>query len=163
MQPYPTSGPEPVPQRLPAPRPIQNAVKLMYVGAALSGLGLILSLVTLHSVRATIIKDFPNYTASQVHTAEVGFVVIAVIQGLLAIGLWVWMARANGKGKSWARIVSSVLFAIDTLSFFLGLARAHTTVSLLFAGIVWLVGLGAIVLLWQRDSSAYYQSGQQLR
>jgi ABC-type transport system involved in cytochrome bd biosynthesis fused ATPase/permease subunit len=157
-QPYPTSGQEPVPQRPEPPAPILTAVKLMYVGAALSAIELIVSVATVHSLRSAILKDFPRYTAHQVHTAEVGLVVVAVLEGLIAIGLWLWMARANRAGKNWARIVSSILFAFSTLSFFVSLSRAHSAITLLFAGIVWLVGLGAIVLIWRRDSSAYYQS-----
>jgi len=83
--------------------------------------------------------------------------------GALAIGLWLWMAWANGKGKSWARIVATVLFAFNTIDLVTLIGRPHSAVSLIFALLVWLAGLGAIFFLYQRDSSAYYQanSGRQ--
>ena len=31
------------------------------------------------------------------------------------IALWLWMARANGQGRNWARILSTVLFGLGTL------------------------------------------------
>jgi hypothetical protein len=159
-EPYPTSGQQPMPQQQQpaAPRSIQTASMLMYVGAALNALGLIVTIVVIHSIRTAIRRDFPHYTATQVHRAEVAYVVIIAIEAILAIGLWLWMAWANRSGKSWARIVSCVLFGLDTLGFITSFAQARGAVSLLFAALVWVVGLVTIVLLWQRDSSAYYQA-----
>lgn len=158
-QPYPSGGQEPVPQqRPPAPQSVLTAVKLMYAGAALSAIGIILNVVARHSLRSAILKAFPHYTATQVHRAETAFVVIAVVEGLIGIGLWVWMALANGRGHSWARILGSVFFALDTLFLLLSVARTHSALSLVFEGLVWLAGLGATVLLWRKESSAYFQS-----
>jgi hypothetical protein len=80
------------------------------------------------------------------------------VAGLLAIGLWIWMARANGAGRSWARILASVLFGFSTLDLLLLVARPHAIISLLFQILVWLIGLGVIVLLWRKESSAYFQA-----
>lgn len=33
---------------------------------------------------------------------------------------------------------------------------AHATVGTLLTAAVWLAGLGAIIMLWQRESSAYF-------
>ena len=51
----------------------------------------------------------------QRHNAEIAAVVTAVIGALIAIGLWLWMAWANRRGRNWARIVSAVFFGINTL------------------------------------------------
>jgi hypothetical protein len=157
-QPYPSGGQEPAPQQPVAPQSVLTAVKFMYAGAALSAVGLILSFATAHSLRHAILVKYPHYTSSQLHAAEVVTVAGDVIGGLIAVGLWVWMARANGAGKSWARIVSSVLFGINTLEFLAAVARPHAIIALLFALLVWLAGLGAIMLLWRRESSAYFQA-----
>jgi hypothetical protein len=157
-QPYPSGGQEPVPQAPAAPPSILTAVKFMYAGAVLSGVGLILSVVTVHSLKKSILVKFPHYTASQLHAAEVVGIASAVIGGLIAIGLWILMARMNGAGHSWARIVASVLFAINTLDLLAAAARPHAIFPLLFAILVWVAGLGAIVLLWRKESSAYYQA-----
>jgi hypothetical protein len=157
-QSYPTSGQQPMPQQPDAPRSILTAVRLMYVGAALNALGLILTIAFIHSVRTAIRRDFPHYTTTQIHRAEVGYVVVLAILAILEVGLWLWMAWGNRTGKSWARIISSVLFGLSTLLFVTSFAQARGAVSLLFTGLTWLVGLVAIVMLWQRDSSAYYQA-----
>jgi len=152
-----------MPPQGPPPQQISNAVKLMYAGAALSAIEIIIGLATIGSLRSAIKSQYPSYTESQIHTAEVAGIVVAVVIGALAIGLWLWMAWANGKGRSWARIVATVLFAFNTIDLVTLIGRPHSAVSLIFALLVWLAGLGAIFFLYQRDSSAYYQanSGRQ--
>jgi len=161
-QPYPTGGQGPVaPPEAPAPPPVQNAVKLMYAGAALSAIEIIIGLTTIGSLRTAIHDAYPNYSESQIHTAEVAGIAIAVVIGAIAIGLWLWMAWANGRGRSWARIVASVLFALNTIDLLTLVARPHSVISLVLAILVWLAGLGAIYFLWQRESSAYFQARSQ--
>jgi len=159
--PYPTGGgSNQMSQRPPAPSSIGNAVKLMYVGAGLSALGVIISLATIGSLKSAILKRFPHYTAAQVHTAEVAGIVVVVVIGLIGVGLWLWMARMNAAGRSWARVVASVLFGLYTLDELLSFARAQGAGGLIFGLLSWLVGLGAIVFLWQRDSSQYFAASR---
>src|SRR5579872_2393639 len=96
-QSYPTPGQsqEPQQQRPSAPNSVQTAVKLMYAGAALSLIELVVGLATIGSVRRAIQTAYPHYTSSQVHRLEVADIVIAIIVGVIAIGLWLWMARAS--------------------------------------------------------------------
>ena len=46
-QPYPSSGQLVEPPRPPAPEPVLTAVKLMYAGAAVTALGLIITIISL--------------------------------------------------------------------------------------------------------------------
>lgn len=158
-QPYPSGEqmPEQPPQPA-APPPVVMAARLMYVGAVLSGIELVVGLATIGSLKSAIKKADPTFTASQLHTAEVAAVVSSVFIGLLAIGLWIWMAWANGAGKSWARIVASVLFGLNTLFLLLSLLRPHASVGLAFGVIVWLTGLGAVILLWRAESSGFFSA-----
>jgi hypothetical protein len=156
-QPYPTSGQMPEPQqRPPAPTSVQTAVKLMYAGAALSLIELVVSLATIASLKSAILKKFPNYSSTQVHSAEVAIVAGVVIEAVIAIALWLWMARANGAGRNYARITGTVLFAVYTLFLLLDLRRPSAGIGLVFAALVWLAGLGAVVMLWRKDSSEYF-------
>lgn len=158
-QPYPTSGADQMPQqqRPPAPPSIQTAVRLMYVGAGLSALSFIIGLATIGSLKQAIIKASNKpLTASQLHAAEVFGVVTIVVLGLIGIGLWLWMARANGAGKSWARIVAGVLFGLNTLGLLSLAARPNGAFTKIFDILIWAIGLGATVFLWRRDSSEYF-------
>jgi hypothetical protein len=91
-----------------------------------------------------------------VHSLEITSVVFAVIVGIIAIGLWLWMARANQAGRSWARITGTVFFGLNTLFLFLSLARPHASVGLIFNLLVWLAGLGAVIMLWRKESAPYF-------
>jgi hypothetical protein len=85
--------------------------------------------------------------------------------GLIATGLWLWMAWANKGGRSWARIMATVFFGLLTageLALLIELAShtgpllfPHLFFSLFFL-VYWLAGLSAVVLLWGRSSSDYY-------
>jgi len=159
-QPYPTTGNEYMPQRPQAPQSVQNAVKLMYAGAALSLVGLIVGLASIGSLKSAILTAARNahktLTASQLHTAEIAGVAFIIVIGLIGVGLWLLMARMNGAGKSWARIVASVLFALNTISTLSSIARPAAVGTRIFGLVGWLVGLGAIILLWRRESSEFF-------
>ena len=164
-QPYPSGGQMPEqPQRPAAPPPVLMSVKLMYAGAVLSALTAIYTAATAGSLKSAILKAHPLYTAAQVHNDEKSIVISAVVVGgLLTTGLWIWMARMTGAGHKWARIVASVLFVINTIDLLITVAQASaiTTVyanagiQVALVVLVWLAGLGAIVLLWRRESSQY--------
>ena len=153
---YPSVPPEAEPARVEPPAAVRNAVRLMYAGAALSAIVVIVSLLTIGSLKANILAHYPHYTTSQVHTAEVAAVITSIIGGLIAVGLWLWMAWANGRGRSWARIVAAVFFAINTLDLLASFARVHAAGTLIVSVLVWLVGLGAIVFLFSKESGAYF-------
>jgi hypothetical protein len=155
-QPYPTSGQTPAPQRPPIPNSVQTAVKLMYAGAALSFIELVVSLTTVGSLKHAILNKYPHYTSSQVHSTEVAIIAGVVIEAVIAIGLWLWMARANASGRSWARVTGTVFFGIYTLFLLLSLRRPSVGIGLVFSLLVWVAGLGAVILLWRRESSDYF-------
>jgi hypothetical protein len=160
VQRYPSSGQPVEPERPPAPQTVLNAVKLMYVGAAVSTASLIASLADIGAIKPALRKEFPNYTPAQINHAFAGFLVLALISAGIGIGLWLWMARANGRGKNWARITSTVLFAIETLSVFFSLRGPKTIIDLVFPILTWLVGLGAVWFLWRPESTAFFRASE---
>ena len=155
-QPYPSAGQAPEPAR-PAPPPSGvMAVRLMYAGAVVSAVSLVVGLTTVSSLRTALHKSRPSLTPSQLHDLQNIVVVGSVVIGLISIGLWVWMALMNKAGKSWARIVATVLFGLDTLFLLLGVVRAGAAASSVVSILIWLIGLGTVILLWRKDSSEYF-------
>jgi len=163
-QSYPTSGFDQAPQQRPsAPPSIRTAVKLMYAGAALSALSFIIGLATIGSLRQAIIKASNKpLTSSQLHAAEVAGVAVIVILGIIGVGLWLWMAWANGRGRSWARIVAAVLFGFNTIGLLSAVIRPNAVGTKIFDILGWLVGLGATFYLWRPDASEYYAQSKTL-
>ena len=56
-----------------------------------------------------------------------------------------------------------MLFGLNTLILASSLARPHATIGILLLMLVWLAGLGAVLLLWRRDSSAYFAASKTAR
>ncbi|HTT53988.1 MAG TPA: hypothetical protein VMH35_21565 [Streptosporangiaceae bacterium] len=138
-------------------------MKLMYAGAAVSAISLIVTLLTIGSLKTAIHNADPSLSATKLHSAEVAAVAVAVIFGLIGIGLWLWMAYANKAGKNWARITATVFFGLDTLSVLTSFRQAEPVLSRVVTLVIWLIGLGAIVLLYQRESSAYFTASKTPR
>jgi hypothetical protein len=152
----------PVPRSVPPS--ITRAVQVMYVGALASLVGIVIELLFRHSLR-TYIADHARsggkrLTATQVADTYHAELVVLVVVGLIGVGLWLWMARMNKRGKNWARITSTVFFALDTLGAIGGLAGgtfSGGSVNRFYGLVVWVIGGAAIILLWQRTSSEYFK------
>ena len=109
------------------------------------------------------------------------FLVIAIVGGIVAVLVWLWIAWKNRAGRSWARVVATVLFGLSCLGLPELLTGGHlsgmpstltaadgATITvppvavpawLIAAGVVnWLLGLAIIILLWQRAASGYYDA-----
>jgi hypothetical protein len=157
VQRYPSSGKPVELERPPAPPSVANAVKLMYAGAAVSTVSLIVSLADISGTKSAIRKARPNLTAAQVSQLNTFIISLAVVSGLIGIGLWLWMAWANNQGKNWARILSTILFCLATLDLVGVFSEPKTVFGLLFPVLTWLVGVGAVFLLWRPDSSAFFK------
>jgi hypothetical protein len=147
------------------PPSITRAVRVMYLGALASLVGIAVDAASFSSLKASLAtrttKNGKLMTPSQVadiaHVALIAFIVV----GLIAAGLWIWMARSNRAGKSWARITSTVFFAIATIDAFVGLrggTLAAGDSTRIYGFVVWIIGLAAIILLWQPASSNYFKS-----
>jgi hypothetical protein len=126
------------PQQLGRPGTLSAAVILMYIGGGLELLGFGLS-VAVNSATA--------------------------FGALIGGGLWFWMAAANRRGRRSARVTGTVFFGIDCLLLIGVITVASQAGSAVAAGIVvvsalvqWLIGLAAVILMWNRASGAYYNA-----
>jgi serine/threonine protein kinase len=137
------------------PASVVTAVRLMYAGAAYALIWAIGVIV----VAASIVRNYPVVSASGDHRLT-GAVTLAVLACAAEIALWLGIARACRRGSSGARVAGTVLFALHTVGVLgvvasgqagLGPAKALTLIG-------WLIGLGAVVALWQRPSSAFFNA-----
>src|ERR1700759_4628745 len=91
----------------PIPQSVTRAVQVMYLGALASLVGIIVELLTRHSLRNFIhdhaTTNGKKLTATQVADTYHAELVVLVVVGLIGVGLWLWMAQKNKAGKNWAR------------------------------------------------------------
>jgi hypothetical protein len=166
-QPYPSSGQSAEPLRPPAPAPLLTAVKLMYAGAAVSTVELIIGLaLIIVDIKAAARGRFLGHSLTAPQTRPL-IITVWIVLGLVVIALWLWMARANGQGRNWARILSTVLFGLATLQlrgdFTQPVSHAGFGATVLYYGgtalfaAAWLIGAAAVWLLWRPASSAFFK------
>ena len=162
--PHPASA-QPAPEK---PGSIASAVRLMQVGAVLSIVSVVVSLLTLDTLKDTIAEAMrdsdPDVSQSTIDAAYSIGVVSGVIGGVIAAGLWLWMAWKNGQGRSWARVVATVFGALNLVFTAVSFGSpGMTSVSLVFGAVNVLLAVVILVLLWQKPSTAYYNAVSQGR
>lgn len=163
---YPPGAPPQAPLSGPIEQPqsIRTAVILMYAGAAVSLISLIAQFFTRHTLRATVAssmrKSTPNATHDQIIAAYHAILVVALIAALIGIGLWLWMAWKNGQGRSWARIVGTVLGALEVVGFLFSLSQPEDALSRIVQVILVAIAVITVILMWRRESTEFYQANR---
>jgi len=155
---YHTTGPQA------PPRSVKTAVWLMYFGALLSLIGILVGVATkndlLDATRRKLVEEgnIPAEVDSAMNAASNFFTWSVIVGGIIATLLWLLMAWANSKGRTWARIVATILFVLSTITVIGSIFGAQETGAANFwlSIVMWLIGLVAVVLLWRADSSEYY-------
>lgn len=166
---YPGGGQMAVSAKPPIPSTVQNAFYLILGGAALTVISAIVTLSERSAIRSQVISKNPGFSTTKIDSTVNAAIGAAIVGAVLFVGLWLWMAFANRAGKNYARITSTVFFGIDTLFLLGGLALSAGSagsiktsgVSVAVGVLTWLVGLAAILLLWNKQSSDYYKPQQQ--
>jgi hypothetical protein len=129
----------------------------MCAGAVLELAVLVTVLVTLGSLRSAIVQ---NFTAEQWHTTVLTQIVPVLASAPVVAGVWLWLAWANGRGYDWARPAFMALFGLLTTGLLLGLGEGtalYAPADLIATTVVWLAGLVAMVLIFSKTASPYYQ------
>jgi hypothetical protein len=185
---YPASGygqpPAPPSGR---PRPLVIAVWLMYVAAVIEIVYAVAEGQWLASYMSSLFAALEaadtSGSGTQLPASEIKNVIlgIAIVVGVIAALIWLWLAWKNRAGRNWARIVATVLFALSCLGLpeLLTGGRLSTVPStlpaadgtaigvppldipawLIAAGVInWLLGLAIIILLWQPAANRYYEA-----
>ena len=141
----------------PAPAPVTNAVRLMFVQAALSILGFIVLLATKDSLRTEIRKHNTGYNSAKLDDVVNAAVTIGIVIGIIFTVLYVLLALQVGKGKNWARIVTWVLAGLGVLSGLVGLAQPEPALSRVLSIIGLIIDIAIIVFLMQKPSNDYFR------
>lgn len=149
------------------PQPVGLAQKLMYAGGALS---LVTGAVVLFTDRDVLRQQVEDQLAAAGQTLDASMIDSTVtgtlwggaIFGVVFAAIWFLLAHFNGKGRGWARIVATILGALNVVSTVAGLAGVgampgaapgglNVVLSLLSAAIA----AAVVFLLWRKESSAY--------
>jgi hypothetical protein len=142
------------------PRMVFTAVRLMYVGAVVELAALITIVATPGDIRSAILARNPGYTGAQWHAVLRAHIVPDEIAAPIAIGLWLLLAWANGRGYGWARVVFAAFFMLSTVGLLAALgqgAAVYATADLIAGVALWFVELAVLLLLVNKQSGPYYR------
>ena len=151
------AGPSYRPARARAPLLVRTAAWLMCLGAVLTLASVVIVLVTLGGVRYAAAYDIEARQWPFVMLTQAGFWLVSAPIGA---GLWLLLAWANGRGYSWARPAFVAFFCALTVLPLFGLGRdalPYTWADVIAATVLWLVALGAVLLIFSETASPYYQ------
>ena len=142
-----------------APRSITEAVRVMRFAGALSLLEIVRVFLTRNDLKAAFAGESRLQGAS-VGAADLDRIVtlsltISVAYAIVSATAWFVMARTTQQGSKWGRWVACALMAVALGVFFGGLLPTAGLFSRVFAVALLLLGAWALVLLWQKDSSAW--------
>ena len=164
-QSYPSTG-QAGPRRPAPPAPVRTAIRLMYAGAVVSAVELMIGLaLIIIDIQVAARGQFLGHSLTAPQARPL-VITVWIVFGLVMIALWLWMVRENGRGQNWARILSTVLFGLATLqlrgAFTQPVSHAGFGVTALYYGSIvlfvaaWLVGAAAVWLLWRPASRAFF-------
>jgi hypothetical protein len=140
-----------------APRPatVCAAVRLMCAGAAAELAVLLTVVLTRGHVKAAVLAEYPSaWHPTQVHLG------LDMASAPVIIGLWLWLAWANGQGRDWARVLSAAAFLTLTASMFIALSEdavAFASADMVAVAVEWALGLASVVLVLTPASSRYFR------
>lgn len=138
------------------PRDVIMATNLMFAGAALGILGLLLRFADKNGFRDAIRSGNASYTESQIDAAYGAAIAVSVVVGLIFTVLYVVLALQVRKGRNWARIVTFVLAGLGILGGLGSLAVAAPGLSKLLVVIGVAIDIAIIVFLLRRPAKEFF-------
>jgi hypothetical protein len=149
------------PARAEVPAPVINALWLMYTGMAATVLALILSVVDIARLGNLAKQNqYVNTVGYHHETTSIALIfVFSLIGGIIGIVIWIVCAVAVRKGREWAASLGTVFFGLDCIAMLtILLATYEDPVSKIMSVLVWVIGLVAVILIWQGPSRAFYRA-----
>ncbi len=146
------------------PAQVNLVVKLMYTGAGLGVVNIVLLPLQRNRLREQLAES--STTNVDVEALLAFSIGLGVVFGLVGVGLWIWLGTMIGRGANWARITATVLGALSVVTTPLALvggAAFGTSSSPLSIGmglISFVLGVTILILLWQPQSSVFFTSSR---
>lgn len=140
------------------PATVRYAVRFVYAGAWVAVITPVMDILSLRSLDNVLTQELATPpSARSLFTFDGIAIAVVVAIGLVDISVWLWMARKLRAGRNWARIVATIFFVINSLGLLEIAVLPFPTFTKAVQVMSWTAGLGAIVLLWHRDSGAFFR------
>jgi len=124
---------------------------------ALSLVNIVVTLLTVDSIKEQVRTASPTRDQSMVDTAAGLTIGVAVVFGIIGIGVWILLAFTVRAGKNWARIVTFVFAVLGLLSGLASFARPSSVFSHLLLLVAVAIDIALIVLLTRGPSAEFFR------
>lgn len=138
---------------------VLNAVRLMYIGLAVTVLNMVLSLLAFgrYDHNASLAQAAGLRSAQDTANSMAGFIAIGVVADLLGLVCWAWLAMATRRGHGWPRTAGLLLLCIYSIVLLIVMFGTHNDAGARFtAFVVWGLGLAAVIPLWSQQARVFY-------
>lgn len=141
------------------PRSITEAVRVMQFAGVLNLLEIVRALLTRSDLRAAFAGEARaqgvTAGASDLDRIVTLSLTISVVYAIISATAWFTMAKATKQGSRWGRWIACVFMAVALGVFFGGLLPTAGVLSRALPVALLMLGVWALALLWQKDSSAW--------
>jgi hypothetical protein len=141
------------------PPPVLGAIRLMYVGAAVTLVDLIVgSLVAGSDNNYWSTNRYVYPLAAKHHQTMAGVLdTTTALGGAIGIVCWLVIAAACRRAHSWTRVAGTVLLALDTATLLAVLLATDGDPGVKTASVlVWIIGFATVIPLWGRQASNFF-------
>lgn len=134
---------------------VRHAVTAMRAGAALTVAAAIVTVLDQGGLARGLQAAYPA-DPGKVDMAKSSILTYLFALAAIGVVLWLWLARASGKGRPWSRVVATAVFAAGTALSAYHFTQPHPVLVTIAGLVPCAAGLVAITFLWQRGSSAHF-------
>ena len=117
-------------------------------------------MATIGEVKLNVVKAHPGLTEIQWHAVAAGQLEPVALAAGIAVGFWLWMAWAIGRGQRRAMIPFVIFFGLNTYGLLHGLSQSsavYAPADLAIGSVVWLVELAAVALLFHNEFAWHFR------
>jgi hypothetical protein len=140
-------------------RPRLAAMGMMWIGALIELATLVTVAVSAGTVRTSVLRHNPGYTAAQWHQEVVGGLHPLLVSAAVAVCFWIVLAWVIGRGGGWRgpRIAFAGFFLLNTFSLLNGLdhgSALYARFDLVAGSVLWLFELATLMVVFQKSPRA---------
>lgn len=140
------------------PEEVRRASMVLYLTAAWSLIGLVISFFT---IEGSLRDATPTATDAEISAATTAGLIFSAIFALGFAFLYYLCGRKVLEGRNWARIVPTVLIGIGLLFGLLGLGTGVVSgVALISLVISVALGVAFLVFAWRRPANEFFQAAR---
>jgi serine/threonine protein kinase len=147
------------PAKAEIPPPVLGAIRLMYVGAVVTLVDLIIGSAVAASYNSYWTKYQYTFPVAARHHQTMANILdtTTALGGVIGIVCWLVIAAACRRGHAWTRVAGTVLLVLDTACLLTVLLATHNDPGVKAASlVVWIIGLSAVIPLWGRQAGNFF-------